>query len=125
MMVKTNDNFGVLLKKLRLNAGYGLRRFADLIEMPASNLCDIEHGRRNMPKNYLESTAEALGLEKDSSNWIKLFDLAPKSDELPVDVQKIAHRRLIPALLRTVDNAQLSDRDLKKLIKDIQGRKKI
>ena len=124
-MVETNENFGMLLKKLRLSAGYGLRRFADLIEMPASNLCDIEHGRRNMPKDYLESTAEVLGLEKDSPDWVKLFDLARKSDELPVDVQKIAHRRLIPALLRTVDNAQLSDKDLKRLIKDIQGRKDI
>lgn len=124
-MVETNDNFGAFLKKLRLTAGYGLRRFADLIEIPASNLCDIEHGRRNMPNNHLESTAEALGLEKDSPNWVKFFDLARKSNELPADVQKIAHRRLIPALLRTVDNAQLSDKDLKRLIKDIQGRKNI
>ena len=123
IMAQANNNFGVFMKRLRLNAGYGLRRFADLIEMPASNLCDIEHGRRSMPKDYLELTAEVLGLEKDTPDWVKFFDLARKSDELPVDVQKIAHRRLIPALLRTVDNAQLSDKELRKLIEDIQGRK--
>lgn len=113
------------MKKLRLRAGYGLRRFADLIEMPASNLCDIEHGRRNMPKDYLEPTAEVLALEQGSRDWERFFELARKSDELPADVQKIAHRRLMPALLRTIDNVQLSDKDIQGLIEDIQGRKKV
>jgi len=124
-MPKKKDNFGTFLKELRLHAGYGLRRFADLIEIPASNLCDIEHSRRNMPKNYLESIAEALGLEQGSSDWERFFELARKSDELPADVQKVAHRRLVPALLRTIENVQLSDKDLKKLIEDLQGRKNI
>jgi len=124
-MPEKNDNFGVFLKKLRLHAGYGLRRFADLIEMPASNLCDIEHGRRNMPKDYIEPTAEALGLEQGSPSRERFFELARKSDELPADVQRIVHRRLIPALLRTIDNVQLSDKDINSLIEDIQGRKSI
>ena len=119
-----DENFGIFLKKLRLRAGYGLRRFADLIEIPASNLCDIEHGRRGMPKAHLEPTAEVLALEQGSSDWEKFFELARKSGELPADVQEITHRQLIPALLRTIDNVQLSDKDIKKLIKDIQGRKK-
>lgn len=125
IMSDKNDNFGVFLKRLRLHAGYGLRRFADLIEMPASNLCDIEHGRRSLPKDYLEQTAEALGLERSSPDWERFFELARKSDELPADVQRIAHRRLIPALLRTIDNVQLSDKDINSLIEDIQGRKNI
>lgn len=120
-----DEHFGVFLKKLRLRAGYGLRRFADLIEMPASNLCDIEHGRRSMPKDYLGPTADVLALEQGSRDWERFFELARKSDELPADVQKIAQRRLIPALLRTIDNVQLSDKDIKKLIEDIQGRKNI
>jgi len=124
-MSRKNENFGLFLKKLRLSAGYGLRRFADLIEMPASNLCDIEHGRRSMPKDYLEPTADALRLKQDSSDWIKFFELACKSDELPADVQKIAHRPIIPALLRTIENVQLSDSDIRKLIKEIQGRDNI
>lgn len=124
-MADKEENFGVFLKRLRLRAGYGLRRFADLIEMPASNLCDIEHGRRSLPKSYLEVTADALGLEQDSPDWERFFELARKSDELPLDVQRIAHRRLIPALLRTIDNVQLSDKDINNLIEDIQGRKNI
>jgi len=122
-MSGNDDNFGSYLKQLRLNAGFGLRRFANLIEMKASNLCDIEHNRRSMPKEYLEPVAEALSLERNSSNWEKFFELARKSDELPADVARVARRRFIPALLRTIDNVQLSDADIKQLIDEIQGRK--
>lgn len=117
------DSFGSYLKQLRLKAGFGLRRFANLIEMKASNLCDIEHGRRSMPKEYLEPVAEALGLENNSSDWEKFFELACKSDELPADVQRLARRRFVPALLRTIDNVKLSDDEIKRLIGEIQGRK--
>lgn len=122
-MGQTKETFGQYLKQLRLAAGYGLRRFAALIEMKASNLCDIEHNRRAMPSEYLEPVAEALGLAQRSQEWNKFFDLARKADELPADVQHVAGRRFVPALLRTINNAQLSDSEIKKLIEDIQGGK--
>ena len=124
-MIDKDTSFGSFLKELRLKAGFGLRRFANLIEMKASNLCDIEHNRRSMPKEYMEPVAEALGLEKGTADWEKFFELACRSDELPADVQRIAQRRLIPALLRTIDNVKLSDHDIENLIDDIQGRKDI
>jgi len=119
-----DQHFGAFLKRLRLQSNHGLRRFADLIGIKASNLCDIEHDRRSMPKYHLELAADVLDLEKGSSDWEKFFELACKGNDLPADVQKIAGRRLMPALLRTVDNAQLSDDDIKRLIDDIQGRNK-
>jgi len=122
-MTRASETFGQYLKKLRLAAGYGLRRFAALIEMKASNLCDIEHNRRAMPSEYLEPVAEALGLTRGSKEWDKFFDLARKANELPADVQHVAKRRFVPALLRTIDNVQLSDGDIKRLIDEIQGRK--
>ena len=124
-MSGTNKNFGTYLKQLRLKAGFGLRRFANLIEMKASNLCDIEHNRRSMPKEHLEPVAETLGLQKNSADWQRFFELARKSDELPADLHRIAQRRLMPALLRTIDNVQLSDDQIRKLIDDIQGRRNI
>jgi len=122
-MGSKDKSFGSYLKELRLKAGFGLRRFANLIEMKASNLCDIEHDRRAMPKEYLEPVAEALRLEKGAAGWEKFFGLACKSDELPADVQRVARRRFVPALLRTIDNVKLSDDDIKRLIGEIQGRK--
>ena len=122
-MSDKNESFGSYLKELRLKSGFGLRRFANLIEMKASNLCDIEHNRRAMPKEYMEPVAEALGLEKGTPDWEKFFELACKSDELPADVQRVARRRFVPALLRTIDNVKLSDDDIKPLIDEIQGRK--
>ena len=122
-MSDKEKNFGSYLKELRLKAGFGLRRFANLIEMKASNLCDIEHGRRRMPKERLESIADVLGLEKGSSDWEHFFELARTRGELPADVHEMAERRFMPALLRTIDNVKLSDDELKRLIEDIQGRK--
>jgi transcriptional regulator with XRE-family HTH domain len=122
-MGSKDKSFGSYLKELRLKAGFGLRRFANLIEMKASNLCDIEHDRRAMPKEYMEPVAEALGLEKGTADWEKFFELACKSDEIPADVQRVARRRFVPALLRTIDNVKLSDDDIKRLIGEIQGRK--
>ncbi|MHC4639671.1 MAG: helix-turn-helix domain-containing protein [Planctomycetota bacterium] len=120
-MGKTKETFGSYLKKLRLKAGFGLRRFASLIEMKASNLCDIEHDRRSMPKEYLEPTAEALSLIKGTAEWDRFFKLACKADEIPADVKRVARRNMVPALLRTIDNANLSDKDIKQLIDEIQG----
>jgi transcriptional regulator with XRE-family HTH domain len=122
-MSDKEKNFGSYLKELRLKSGFGLRRFANLIEMKASNLCDIEHNRRSMPKEYMEPVADALGLEKGTAVWEKFFELACKNDELPADVQRVARRRFVPALLRTIDNVKLSDDEIKQLIHEIQGRK--
>lgn len=124
-MGNDSKTFGSYLKELRLKSGFGLRRFAGLIEMKASNLCDIEHDRRSMPKEYLEPVAEALGLEQGSTEWNQFFELSCKADELPADVEKVVRRRFVPALLRTIDNVQLSDAEIKKLIDDIQGGKNI
>lgn len=117
------ETFGQYLKHLRLKSGFGLRRFAALIEIKASNLCDIEHNRRSMPSEYLEPAAKALGLTRISPEWNKFFDLSRKADSLPADVQNVVRKDFVPALLRTIDNAQLKDKDIKKLIDEIQGRK--
>jgi transcriptional regulator with XRE-family HTH domain len=113
--------FGALLRELRLRAGFGLRRFASLIEMKPSNLCDIEYGRRSMPEEHLEPVASALGLEKGSDEWDNFFQLACKENNLPADVRRVANRKLVPALLRTIENAQLTDQQIQDLIHDLQG----
>lgn len=113
-------DFGAYLKKLRLAANYGLRRFASLIEMPASNLSAIEHGRRTMPSEKLTLAADIIGLEKGSEKWNTFFDLGRQTGELPADVQMVASKSFVPALLRTIDNRQLTEDEIKQLIEDIQ-----
>lgn len=115
-----DSRFGETLRRLRLQAGYGLRRFAELIEIEPSNLSAIEHGRRAAPEKKLREIADALGLAEDSAEWRDLFDSAARDGELPADVRHVANRRLVPALLRTIDNRQLSDEEISELIGRIQ-----
>lgn len=112
------DHFGQVLKGLRLRAKIGLRRFAETIDMQPSNLSAIEHGRRSPPTDdeALRSIAEALGLDEGSSDWEHFFDCASRPGELPVDVRHMADRNLVPTLLRTIDNQQLDEEEIGRLI---------
>lgn len=116
--------FGPLLKKLRLRAGFGLRRFAEILDMKPTNLSALEHGRRRPPTDpeKLRQIAEALGLLERSEQWSQFFDAARGEETLPADVRHLAGRPMIPALLRTINNRQLSDEEIAHLIQEIEGR---
>lgn len=119
-----HTEFGSLLKEFRLRAGFGLRKFAQMIDMPASNLCDIEHGRRKVfsEPERLRDIAETLGLMEGTPDWERFFDAARSGGELHPDVRHMAGRKLVPALLRTIDNRQMSDEEVAKLIAEIKDR---
>ena len=74
-----DQHFGAFLKRLRLQSNHGLRRFADLIGIKASNLCDIEHDRRSMPKYHLELAADVLDLEKGREVSLQTSNLVTSS----------------------------------------------
>jgi transcriptional regulator with XRE-family HTH domain len=118
------DEFGPFLRELRLKANLGLRRFAELIDMKPSNLSDVENGRRYPPADMekLREIAMALGLTENSDEWHRLFDAARRQGDLPADIRHMADRKLVPALLRTIDNLQLGDDDISRLITDIETR---
>ena len=118
------NQFGPMLRDSRLKANLGLRRFAELIGIKPSNLSDIENGRRHPPADpeKLREIAEALGLAEGSDEWRRLFDTARRQGDLPPDIRHMADRRLVPALLRTIDNLQLGDDDISRLIADIEAR---
>lgn len=116
---------GKLLKDLRLQAGFGLRRFAELIGMQPSNLSAIEHGHRPFPEDpdKVRRIADALGLVEGSAKWDEFFDAARSEGQFPADVADMADRELVPLLLRTVKNRDLSDEDIRRLIGEFQGGK--
>ena len=116
--------FGEFLREKRLEAGYGLRRFAQEIGWQPSNLSAVERGRKNPPReaSALEAIASALAFDQGSSDWKTLFDLASRPGEPPADVARYAGRQpVIPVLLRTLENRQLSEDELRELIEHING----
>src|SRR5262245_60367791 len=116
-------SFGDLLRELRRRAGFGLRRFACVIEMQPSNLSEVETGQRSPPASpeKLLGIAEALGLVQGTADWVRFFDAARQQGELPADIRHMARCPLVPALLRTIDNKRLGEEDLRRLIREIQG----
>jgi transcriptional regulator with XRE-family HTH domain len=114
--------FGEILKGHRLKAGFGLRRFAEMVGMPAPNLSAIEHGRRNPPDDpqKLREIAVFLGLGEGSREWADYFNAASRHGTLPADVRHMAGRKMIPVLLRTIDNRQLDDDAIEALIANIE-----
>jgi len=113
--------WGAYVRKLRLKAGYGLRRFATLLGYRPSNYCNLETGKQRPPKDRqrLTEIADALGLAQGTAEWKRFFDLAARAldEPLPADVQEYARdRKVIPVLLRTTEGKKLSDAEILRLV---------
>jgi transcriptional regulator with XRE-family HTH domain len=122
--------FGEYLRACRLKASYGLRLFAEAVEMQPSNLSNVEHGRIAPPQDLATLTriAEALGFPEGSKERERLFDLAvaAKRQKLPADVAAFAARTPgIPVILRTLQNRRLSKKEVEDLTRYINRRLKV
>lgn len=118
------EHFGNYLRSLRLGAKIGLREFASLINMQASNYSNIEHGKDAPPKNpdKVNAIADNLALGEGSAERIKLLDLAAEyRDEIADDVKRtIKSNPGIPVLVRTIEGKRLTEVQLRKLTKYIE-----
>src|SRR5688572_22291816 len=116
------EEFGDVLRELRLAAGYGLRRFAKLIGELPSNLSAIETGVRSpwRTQEKLRAVASALALEEGSRNWDRFFLSARRPDSVPPDIERLLERPLHLALLRAVEERQLTDDELQKLVDHVR-----
>ncbi len=117
-----SEDFGQLLRSWRLEAGYGLRQFAKVVGELPSNLSAVETGARTPWRSMekLRAVAGALALNEGSERWDRFFLSARREDGLPSDIDRLLERQLNVALLRTVDEMQLSDDELSALVENLR-----
>lgn len=111
-------DFKALLKSYRLRANYGLRQFAEMIGESPSNYAGVESGDRAPWRSAekLRKVADGLGLVEGSHDWDAYFISARQNSALPPDLEHMLDLPMIPVLLRTVDELQLSEDELRKLV---------
>lgn len=123
----SKETFGPYLRKLRLERRIGLRAFAKAIGVLPSNLCHIESGIHNAPRNekLLRRIVKTLKLKAGSAEYEQLFNLSARAGELPADVKEyFCEKDLmgeLPVMARTIKNKKLTRKDIEKLIEDIKN----
>ncbi len=122
----SRETFGSILRRLRLENGFGLRKFAKLVGILPSNLCHFESGKLNPPQNNetLERMAKVLNLKDGSPDWNKFFDLAAKPGEVAVDVKEyLCDQDMVaelPLMARAIKDKKMTKEDIERLIKDLK-----
>ncbi len=116
-------NFGTLFKKLRAKTNLSLRKYCEKYELDAGQISRMERGLLPAAKDKvkLEFYAKTLGLKEGSKDWKSFFDLAAVSNKSIVDeIKSPAFLEKLPVFLRTIDNKNLDEEKLDKLIELIR-----
>lgn len=121
-MNATNMSAGDWLREKRKKALLGLRKFSLLIGDLPSNVCNIENGNRQPWQNEakLRKVAEVLGIRENSEDWDTLFGIVKRPNQPPADLISYMNHPLVPTLLRTIGEYQLSEDDLQKVLKYVK-----
>jgi transcriptional regulator with XRE-family HTH domain len=106
--------FGEFLKQRRIASGQTLRAFCAVHGFDVGNLSKMERGVLAPPHadDRLSVYAEALGLERESSEWFEFFDLASAArGEIPSDLlsdaQVVERLPVMFQAMREMDPARL------------------
>lgn len=118
--------FGEFIRKKRLDASLSLREFCKQLEIDPSNWSKIERGLLPPPddREYLNEIAKTVKIEKQSTEWYKLFDLASIArKKIPDDVYSNDDvLSALPVFFRTVRGEKPSEEELENVIKLLKGR---
>jgi transcriptional regulator with XRE-family HTH domain len=96
-MSKKRQPFGQLLREKRIEKGFSLRKFAQLVGVSPTYLSQVEQGNVDPPTaDRVKRMAELLGENPDE--WIALAGRVP--EDLPEIIQK--QSIAVPDLLRAV-----------------------
>jgi len=110
--------FGEFVKAQRVKRGITLRKFCVTVNVDPSNWSRIERGIHPPPKSktVLEKIAQHLNIERDSEEYVTLFDLAA-IDYIPKDL--IGNQRILdslPVFFRTLRGEKPKKEELDELI---------
>ncbi len=117
-------NFGEFLQKKREAKQITLRKMADMLDITAPYLSDIEKDRRNPPDmDKLEQISSILLLNDEDKTL--MFDLAGKkrnsvAPDLP---EYIMGREYVAAALRTARDLDADEADWLKFVEELRNRK--
>ncbi|CAN5266795.1 helix-turn-helix transcriptional regulator [soil metagenome] len=115
-MAGKKRSFGQALRDIRLEKGFGLRKFAELVGVSPTYLSQVEQGNVDPPTaDRVQRMAEILGENPDE--WIALAGRVP--GDLPEIIQKHTE---VPDLLRAVKG--LTADQLRRLREDAERMKK-
>ncbi len=115
--------FGSIFKKLRSNTGLSLRKYCEKYELDAAQISRMERGLLAAPKDKvkLEFYAKTLALKENSKDWKDFFDFASVSNKSVIDtIKSEALIEKLPIFLRTIDNKNLDEETLDKLLELIR-----
>jgi transcriptional regulator with XRE-family HTH domain len=96
--------FRHILKSLRVDAGFGLREFARLINESPGNYSNIESGKRSPWQSHrkLEVVANELHLRQGTPESDRFFMAARNWVRLPPDIEHVLFDSSVIQLLRTI-----------------------
>lgn len=113
---------GEWIRSKRKAMDFGMREFAMLIEELPSNWCNVENGRRELPKSEekLRLIAKVLGIREHSEEWETLFGFVARPVRLPLEIGQAIEIEHVPTLLRTINDKRLSPAEVQKVIEFVE-----
>lgn len=118
------SSFGEYLQQKRLDRGITLRRMADLLDVSAPYLSDVEKGRRNPPEmEKLKQVCSILSLDEEERT--RLFDLAGEMrGSLAPDIPEyIKGKAYVTSALRTARDLDADEKDWLRFVEELRNRK--
>ncbi len=110
----TQESLGSAIRRLRLEAGYTLRGFAETIGISAAYQSDLEHGRRVPTDAVLRETAKALSRRVE----VTYESLRNLSARLETDLQQLVQQT--PEVNQLLRQVKQTGRPAHEVIRELQ-----
>jgi len=117
------ETFGEFFKQKRIKTGRTLRDFCRISGFDPGNVSKLERNLTQPPqrKELRLQYAKALGIEKNSDDWLVFCDLATiGAGKIPADFSEKEVLNALPVLFRAIRKNDLEEEDLRNLINDIR-----